>query len=547
MSQVLKDCKIWVGGFDVSGLSNRVSLPYEVDAIEDTNIGDTTHVAKGGGTKRFAFAYEGFWSAQDPASLVGSSISSVPGPIALIAHASFDGASSLTVVSDYTADLGFGAMNLGSGVGGTLPPWVVRAETRIDGLISPAQFFAAGNKVQRDVSEGDFVVDGHETGTIAVITDSALNDGTYTVVGVSAQQMSFDEDIQDETSTGFVKIVSGGRAQNARLTGGPDTNIGAKDIVNDNFEISFRAMTQQGSGTFGVCFRSNHITTDDNGRDYYRLYVDAVSGGTQGEVHIQKRINNASVFDETVGTVTWALNVHHVVSAWVSGSECTIEVDGVQLGSVVDLTQGVDTDDLNDPDHQKAGIITYEDAIVNRIDWVKIRAAVTDKHVFDAIGNTSLMGVGPTDGSAGEVGYFGQIAHAKYRIRGQIGDLLRVAHSAQGASALVRGTILANETVTGDGNGSAFQVGAATSSQKVYASLQIPDLRRGLVLVTIESDDNSDFTSANPQFTFTVVADGNVFEWETPLDGPITDDYWRAAWTVTGSTDVDVVVILGIQ
>ncbi len=55
---VLTNCKLWVDGNDFSGDVNALKWEYGADEIEDTNMGDTTHVFLGG-LKKFKAQLEG--------------------------------------------------------------------------------------------------------------------------------------------------------------------------------------------------------------------------------------------------------------------------------------------------------------------------------------------------------------------------------------------------------------------------------------------------------------------------------------------------------
>jgi hypothetical protein len=68
------------------------------------------------------------------------------------------------------------------------------------------------------------------------------------------------------------------------------------------------------------------------------------------------------------------------------------------------------------------------------------------------------------------------------------------------------------------------------------------------IVVTIESDDNADFTSATTRFTFASKAAVGA-EYLARVAGPITDTHWRAVYDVTGAADISIkcAVLLGIQ
>lgn len=171
--------------------------------------------------------------------------------------------------------------------------------------------------------------------------------------------------------------------------------------------------------------------------------------------------------------------------------------------------------------------------------------------VYDEIaGSGSAVTVCPTDGTAGEAGFIFKAPHFSYSPGGQVGDVYGFSGSASGQTKLVRGTILtdAAAAVTSSGDGSGYQVGAATAGQTVYASLHViaasgttPTLD-----LTVESDDNGSFTTPATQITFTQ-ATAATSEWKTAA-GPVTDDYWRVSYTLGGtSPSFTFIVTLGIK
>lgn len=179
--------------------------------------------------------------------------------------------------------------------------------------------------------------------------------------------------------------------------------------------------------------------------------------------------------------------------------------------------------------------------------------ADNDKVLFDRIGlaNVPVMSAA-AGGDAGEAAYFMQALAANFQTFGAVGELMPMSLSARasGGTPLVRGTVLYNDTITATANGTAYQVGAASASQKLYAALFILDDPAGTdptLDVVIQSDDNSGMSSATNRITFAQqTARGAV--WATPVSGAITDDYWRASITVggTGSPSFRVAVVLGI-
>ena len=61
-TQVLRQSKLWIRGYDFSGDMNSMSLEYGAELQDDTVFGDDTRSRKGG-LKTVAFSHAGFWNA----------------------------------------------------------------------------------------------------------------------------------------------------------------------------------------------------------------------------------------------------------------------------------------------------------------------------------------------------------------------------------------------------------------------------------------------------------------------------------------------------
>lgn len=176
------------------------------------------------------------------------------------------------------------------------------------------------------------------------------------------------------------------------------------------------------------------------------------------------------------------------------------------------------------------------------------RAPNPDKALFDQMGaKDKVITIAPTP-TEGNIAYSLQAVLGNYSPNGEIGQLLAFSMSAGARDRLVRGTLLANkETISATGSGTAFQVGAATSGQTIYAALHVVNAggTTPTLDVTVESDDAEAMSSATTRITFDQATDlGSQFK---TLAGPVTDDWWRVSYTVGGtSPDFDFIVVLGI-
>jgi len=157
-----------------------------------------------------------------------------------------------------------------------------------------------------------------------------------------------------------------------------------------------------------------------------------------------------------------------------------------------------------------------------------------------------LITIAPQTTDAGDAAKFFKSLTSTYTpMTGSVGELLKFNIGASGRSVLANGNILANEKVTVTGNGTAYELGAVGAAEYLYGGVHVTAFDGTSIGLTIESDDNESFTSATTRITFTIASDVTA-EWATPVSGAITDTWWRATWTVVG-TSMDVVFVMAIQ
>lgn len=162
-----------------------------------------------------------------------------------------------------------------------------------------------------------------------------------------------------------------------------------------------------------------------------------------------------------------------------------------------------------------------------------------------------LATVAPVDGDAGSLAYFMRVTQGSYSLGGTVGDLHRfsVSLEASGGIGAVRGSILANDALDETADGTAFQLGAAASGKTLYAAMHVLSAEGTdpTLDVLIESDSAEAMSSPTTRITFAQVTEAGTL-WATPVAGPITDTWWRASWTVGGtSPSFDAVIVVGIQ
>lgn len=148
-----------------------------------------------------------------------------------------------------------------------------------------------------------------------------------------------------------------------------------------------------------------------------------------------------------------------------------------------------------------------------------------------------------------ETCYFGRARVGSLKRLGPIGEAAMMVATGQTAELgagvasqnLVAGRlscrgVAAAATVTGTGR----QLGAL-ASERAYAlmSAHVTAITgTASIVFTLQSDDNSGFTTPTTRGTLTAITGSANWGWLQPVPGPITDDYWRVVGTITGTGTV---------
>jgi hypothetical protein len=163
----------------------------------------------------------------------------------------------------------------------------------------------------------------------------------------------------------------------------------------------------------------------------------------------------------------------------------------------------------------------------------------------------SILTVCPLTGAAGEACYFMKGVGGSYELGGTVGDAHKFSGSFGAQTRVIRGTVFATGEKTLTGNSDTFTLGAVSASQHVYAALHVTAVSgtaTPTITVLIKSDANDIWPAgATTQVTFSA-ATAIGAQYATPVAGAITDTYWRAYWTVSGTNpSLTVKVAVGIK
>lgn len=103
------------------------------------------------------------------------------------------------------------------------------------------------------------------------------------------------------------------------------------------------------------------------------------------------------------------------------------------------------------------------------------------------------------------------------------------------SEGLFKNTLLANRTVTADGNGPAFNAGTPNEGQRCALLVHVTALSGGTLTLTLESDADSSFASPTVVRTLSSATTPTGLSALFKLSGN-TDTWWRLAWTLTGGS-----------
>jgi hypothetical protein len=127
----------------------------------------------------------------------------------------------------------------------------------------------------------------------------------------------------------------------------------------------------------------------------------------------------------------------------------------------------------------------------------------------------------------------------KATIWGSVGDVASWDAQAKGSWPLVRGQSMHPSGVprTASGTGTSVQLGAVAAGQHMYCNLHVVSIAgtsTPTLTVNIGSDNATGFPSSTARGAF--AAKTAIGGESLRIAGPITDDWWRVTWTVSGTS-----------
>jgi hypothetical protein len=151
----------------------------------------------------------------------------------------------------------------------------------------------------------------------------------------------------------------------------------------------------------------------------------------------------------------------------------------------------------------------------------------------------SIAADSSTDLAAGGTMYLTQATRKGVKWLGDVGEVIPWSAEWEGSWPVARGKCVHPSGVprTANGSGTGYQVGAPTAVQGMYATLHVLSVTgtaTPTLTVTIESSVDNTFAAPTVRGSF-AAATGKGGQ-AIKITGPVTDQWWRAKWTISGTT-----------
>ncbi|MFI6700318.1 hypothetical protein ACIBJC_15295 [Streptomyces sp. NPDC050509] len=170
--------------------------------------------------------------------------------------------------------------------------------------------------------------------------------------------------------------------------------------------------------------------------------------------------------------------------------------------------------------------------------WEAGDPSMVDNASWSTFGGLGPYTVCPTDSTVGALAYFTNGLRTDYTVGDAVGEVAPWSGTIKSSWPLVRGQIghppgLAR---TATGIGTALQLGAVPAGKRLYAALHVLSVAGTTpsITVRIESDDAAGFATpiTRGAFDAATTPGGQILRGDGTA---VTDTYWRAAWTVSGT------------
>lgn len=169
--------------------------------------------------------------------------------------------------------------------------------------------------------------------------------------------------------------------------------------------------------------------------------------------------------------------------------------------------------------------------------WEALDATKVDNVSFGDLAVATPWTVCPAGAAVPNLAWLTATMRTNYELGGSVGDVAPWSANGAGTWPLVRGVIAhpPGTPRTATGTGTAVQLLPLVAGQNIYAAVHVQSVAGTTpsLTVALQSDDNAGFTSPTTIATFTAAT--ALTSQILRVAGPITDNYFRLTWTISGT------------
>lgn len=172
--------------------------------------------------------------------------------------------------------------------------------------------------------------------------------------------------------------------------------------------------------------------------------------------------------------------------------------------------------------------------------WQAGDLSMPDDMLWAQLGSATVpVTIAPTLGTLGSLAYLSRVTQTEYKPGAARGTLLAWTASGKGDRPVARGTIMHPQGTarTSTGVGTGQQIGAVSAAQRMYCNLHVFSIAgTSTPTITVKLQSSVDNTFASPTDRIIFTASTALDSQHSSVLGAITDTWWRAVWTISGTT-----------
>lgn len=228
------------------------------------------------------------------------------------------------------------------------------------------------------------------------------------------------------------------------------------------------------------------------------------------------------------------------VRLWSGGCDLTGQANKVDLNGEFeekDVTNFASGDGTRVAKEVMAGLFSAKISASGQ--WDAGSPAVVDDAMWSARGGRRGWTICPSGSAEGSLAYLLSALHSSYQLLGAVGDVAPWQASMTGTAFLARGQVASAPGTprTTTGTGTILNLpGGVPAGKSLHATLHVLSVAGTTPSITarVQSAATAGFASPTDRLTFAAATavDGQYQQ----VGGPITDQYFRLAWTITGTS-----------